>query len=219
MGSSVLVVDDDPNMRMLVERMLREAPYRVHMAGSGEEALERLAAGEMDVLVADYRMPGMSGIELLTTVRAKYPEVVRILLTGHATLEAAVAAINEGAVFSLLQKPCGREQLLEVLGEAVRHRASAAAGARLLEAALQASDRMAAVRPATTRRTTDPALEFVSRRELEVLRLLAEGHRIPQVAEQLFVSPHTVRNHVKSMFKKLGLHSQAQLVSWYHRTS
>ncbi len=118
----VLLVDDDPRVTAGLRRTLRGEPYEVLVAQSGEEALLLLASTGADVLVSDEQMPGMSGSELVTSVRKLHPAVVRIILTGQATVEAAMRAVNGGEIYRFLTKPCDPESLKEVLRTALEEK-------------------------------------------------------------------------------------------------
>lgn len=115
MTEKVLFVDDDPNLLASCERNFRRK-FPIETAGSGEAALEKIAArGPFAVVVSDRQMPRMDGITLLSLVRERAPDTVRIMLTGNADLEGAIKVVNEGNIFRFLAKPCP----LEVLGKAV----------------------------------------------------------------------------------------------------
>lgn len=119
---TVLFVDDEPELLDGIRLSLRKS-FDVVTAGSGPEGLELLAADEGDILavVSDMRMPQMSGAEFLTTVRNLHPDLPRILLTGQADLESAIAAVNEAKIFRFLSKPCPPDTLRETLDEALEH--------------------------------------------------------------------------------------------------
>lgn len=105
MKSKILLVDDDENVLSSLGRALFEEPYEVYSATSGEQALEILQAHCFKVVMSDERMIGMQGSEFLSLVKERYPDTVRILLTGHATLEAAVRAVNQGEIYRFFTKP------------------------------------------------------------------------------------------------------------------
>ncbi|PWU00850.1 MAG: histidine kinase [Terriglobia bacterium] len=105
MTEPILFVDDDVNLVSAVQRNLHKT-YSIAIATSAQDALAAAAADSYAVVVSDLQMPGMSGIELLTRIKELSPETVRILLTGHADLEAAIDAVNEGNIFRFLRKPC-----------------------------------------------------------------------------------------------------------------
>ena len=120
---AVLYVDDD-RANLLAFRAIAESQYSVVTARSAEEAL-RLLEGRHDfaVLMADQRMPGLSGIDLCERVRASHPDIERMLVTAYSDLSAAISAINRGHVSRYLQKPWNADELLATLRDAVeRHR-------------------------------------------------------------------------------------------------
>lgn len=106
MSHTVLFVDDDNSVLHGLARALRHQPFCLFTARSGEEALEVLKSRHVDVVVADEQMPGMSGCDLLAWAAQHFPACVRIVLTGHATAETAIRAINEGVVYRFFTKPC-----------------------------------------------------------------------------------------------------------------
>jgi DNA-binding NtrC family response regulator len=114
---AVLVIDDDPTARWSLSRLLRPMRANVYTASGAEEALtllERHAPG-IGVVISDYSMPRVSGTELLRAVRERWPDVVRIMLTGQADVSVVAAAVNEGQVSRLYLKPCEPEVLLQAV--------------------------------------------------------------------------------------------------------
>ena len=117
----VLCVDDEPELLSGVRLVLRKR-FAVTTAGSGAEALALLDEADgppFDAVVSDMRMPQMSGAVFLTEMRRRHPEVPRLLLTGQADIESAIAAVNEAKIFRFLTKPCPPDLLIESLDEAV----------------------------------------------------------------------------------------------------
>lgn len=123
---TLLLVDDDAQALAALERVLMEDGYRILTAGSAEQGFGLLAVNRVGVVVCDYRMPGMDGIEFLARVKGLYPDVVRITLTGYPDMEAITAAINRGAVYKFLIKPWDDAQLRESVREAFRYFEAAA---------------------------------------------------------------------------------------------
>ena len=121
MNHTVLLVDDDQNVLHGLSRALRRQPYQVYTARSGNEAVEILKAHPIDLVISDEQMPGMSGGVLLAWIAEEYPDVARIVLTGHATTSAAIRAINEGAVYQFLTKPCDEFRLAVTINKALEH--------------------------------------------------------------------------------------------------
>jgi response regulator RpfG family c-di-GMP phosphodiesterase len=108
---AVLVVDDEPQIVISLQRVLRRAALRVFGAGSSEEALEILDHEHIQVVISDYSMHGMDGVTFLTKVKERWPDVQRVMLTGQANFEAVERAINEAEVFRFLNKPWHEAQL------------------------------------------------------------------------------------------------------------
>ncbi|MBN2331642.1 MAG: hybrid sensor histidine kinase/response regulator [Deltaproteobacteria bacterium] len=102
---TILFVDDESRVLKSIKRGLLDEPYRCLFALNGLEALEIMAAEPVQVLVTDMRMPEMNGLELLKIVRDRYPQMVRMVLSGYAQTSNVLAAVNEGYVFRYLTKP------------------------------------------------------------------------------------------------------------------
>jgi len=191
----VLVVDDNDVVLSTFTRMLKAEPVRVLTARTGREAIDVLEDVAVDVAILDYELPDVDGLELCRRIRSGQPSCRRVMVTGHANLDLVTRAINEGEVFRFLEKPIEGEALRRTVAEALQRRESnlpSPAPSELL----------------------DPE-GLLSDREREVATLVASGLRVPQVAKRLFISPHTVRNHLKAAFRKLDVHSQADLVERY----
>ncbi|PKN43708.1 MAG: hypothetical protein CVU60_01445 [Deltaproteobacteria bacterium HGW-Deltaproteobacteria-18] len=114
---SVLFVDDEPAVREGLRRALHHAPFRCHFAESAFQALELIDSKKIDIVVADEQMPGMSGSEFLSIVRNRQPQIIRIILSGHASMERVIAAINSGQIHRFLTKPIETNLLTEILEE------------------------------------------------------------------------------------------------------
>jgi two-component system, probable response regulator PhcQ len=106
MSYTVLLVDDEPNFLDGLQRALRKEPYLILTATSAEIALEILRMRAVDLVVSDYEMPGMQGTAFLAQVQQEFPEIMLFMLTGKATPEIAVQAINDGAISHFFTKPC-----------------------------------------------------------------------------------------------------------------
>jgi two-component system, probable response regulator PhcQ len=116
---TVLVVDDEPSIVAALRRTLRGRGYRIFGVTSPAEALEVLAAEPVDLVISDIDMPEMSGLDLVARVRREQPAVVRVLLTGRGTLDAALRAINDGEVHRFLTKPWDDDELREIVAQAL----------------------------------------------------------------------------------------------------
>jgi response regulator RpfG family c-di-GMP phosphodiesterase len=118
MSDTILLVDDDVRVVSALQRSLYR-DYRIEIAAGPGDALDAIAHTAYAVVVSDLQMPGMNGIDLLTTVKETSPDTVRVLLTGQADLETAIAAVNEGNIFRFLTKPCPHELLKRTLDAAL----------------------------------------------------------------------------------------------------
>ncbi len=110
---TVLFVDDEEKHLKSLKRLLMDEPYNTLFANGGKEALEALKCNEVHVLVADMRMPDMSGAELLRVIQWEYPNIVRIVLSAHEHMGTLLNAINEVHIFKFLTKPCELEKVLK----------------------------------------------------------------------------------------------------------
>jgi len=126
----VMLVDDEENVLNALVRCLRHGGYDLVTFPGPAEALEYLRENQVDVIVSDHRMPGMTGTEFLIKARKLYPDAVRVLLTGYADMDVAIRAVNEGKLFRFLTKPWQDEELkitilnaLEMKGLLDRNRA------------------------------------------------------------------------------------------------
>jgi response regulator RpfG family c-di-GMP phosphodiesterase len=142
---TVLCVDDEPNVLLALERVLRPAGIRVLVANGGAQALDLLGTEAVDVLVSDMRMPGMDGAELLARTRDRWPGTVRLLLTGHADQQATVRAINDGQVFGYMAKPWDSQELLATIERAGEFARNAREKQRNAEATQRRADELAAL--------------------------------------------------------------------------
>ncbi|SCC09392.1 response regulator [Kosakonia oryziphila] len=135
----VLCVDDEPNVLAAIARNLFDV-FDVVTAHSGEAGLDAIRSGKpFAVILSDMRMPGMDGATFLSRAREASPDSVRILLTGQADVESSIAAINKGAIFRYLCKPCPKEDLIATLNDAVRQYRLVCAEKELLATTLSAS--------------------------------------------------------------------------------
>jgi DNA-binding NtrC family response regulator len=133
MERAVLLVDDDEVVLTSMVHALHEQPFLVYTARNGEEAMRMLKTRTIDVVVSDERMPGMSGVQLLTWVAANFPDAIRIVLTGHTEADTAVRAINDAGVYRFFRKPCNEARLVVAIREALERKEVIEEGRRLLE--------------------------------------------------------------------------------------
>jgi len=114
---AILITDDELSTRDMLKLFLEEKGYRIETAENGKEAVEKVKAGNIDIVFMDVKMPEMDGLQTLKIIRQKFPLVEVVMLTGHATIESAIEGMKLGA-FDYLMKPCDMEDLLSKVREA-----------------------------------------------------------------------------------------------------
>ncbi len=114
----LLLVDDEPNVLTALGRILRPSGYQILTAPDAAAALEILANNEVGVILSDHRMPGMTGVELLSRVKTMYPMTVRMILSGYADVGTVTDAIKLGAIYKFLTKPWDQAELCSILQKA-----------------------------------------------------------------------------------------------------
>src|SRR5919205_4503650 len=117
--TSLLVVDDDDHVRRALKRVLKRAQCRLLEAADANAAVALLDAEPVHVVVSDYRMPGMSGVEFLRVVKDRWPRVQRVLLTGQADTAAIEEAVNQSEIFRFIWKPWDDSHLLLTIQSAI----------------------------------------------------------------------------------------------------
>lgn len=123
---TILVVDDEVEIGKALRRLLR-GEFDVELATSGAEALQRLAQVPVDLVLSDFRMPGMNGAELLMEVKRLFPATVRAMLSGYADFNSVLAAVNDGEVVRFIRKPWDDVELVALLRRLLAARDMAAA--------------------------------------------------------------------------------------------
>ena len=131
--SKLLLVDDEPNLTSALVRSLDRSQFEIFTADSAQKGLMILAGNDIDVIVSDERMPGMTGSQFLAEVRKQWPNTIRMILSGQADLEAAVRAINEGEVYRFLLKPCHPKELQMTILQGLQQKKLVAQSRKLLQ--------------------------------------------------------------------------------------
>jgi two-component system nitrate/nitrite response regulator NarL len=199
----ILIVDDHPITRDALAALLGQHGFSVvGEAAEGEEAIELTRRLRPQIVLLDLSMPGLGGLEALPRLREAAPETEVVVLTASGTEENLLAAIRGGAAGYLLKSE-PPERIAEFLrgvgyGEAAL---SGAVARRLLE---QVRD------GAGPGGVPDEIASSLSAREVEVLLLLDERLGTDEIAARLYISEHTVRSHVKSLLRKLGVSSRRE---------
>lgn len=168
---TLLLVDDEEGILASLKRLLRRDGYSVVTADSAAQGLQRLAEVEVDVIVSDQRMPGMTGVEFLRRAKDLYPHTIRMVLSGYTELQSIIDAINEGAIYKFLTKPWDDARLRQHVAEAFRQKDMADENRRL---ARQVESANADYLALNARLET---LVAQQRGEAELLALAANGTR------------------------------------------
>jgi DNA-binding NtrC family response regulator len=137
---SILLVDDEENICRSLRRTLKQEGYNVSIASEPAQALELLKDSPTDMVISDHLMPNMTGLELLKIVRTRYPDCVRIMLTGHADMQTAIKAINQGEIYRFLTKPWDNTELKVTIHLAFEELDLARENRRILAAARRQYD-------------------------------------------------------------------------------
>lgn len=107
----VMLVDDEMKIIAALRRLLRQEDYEIVTANTGDEALTLLECQPVSLIISDFRMPGMNGVDLLHQIRKRWPETIRIILSGYSEVKSIIAAINEGAIYKFMTKPWNDEEI------------------------------------------------------------------------------------------------------------
>ena len=204
MGTSVLIVDDHPLTRDALAQLLLQHGFDVvGEAGEGAEAVEQAGELHPDLVLLDLTMPGTDGLAALPRIRDAAPSCEIVVLTASGTEENLLAAIRGGAAGYLLKSE-PPERIVGLLhGVAAGEAALSGSVARRLLDRVRDGGRLGGGVP-------DEIAGKLSAREVEVLLLLDEHLGTDEIAARLFISEHTVRSHVKSLLRKLGVSSRRE---------
>ena len=176
----ILVIDDEVEILRALKRQFRRR-YEVHVAASAEEGHQIMAAHEIQVIISDQRMPGMSGTEFYRTVKAEYPDAIRLILTGYADISAVIASINDGNIFRYILKPWDPEELESIVSQAFEHYNLVKDNRRMMRELKEANEALEARVAARTAElaTANRELEAMGRQKDEFLGVVAHDLRSP----------------------------------------
>jgi RNA polymerase sigma factor (sigma-70 family) len=190
--AKVYIVDDDEAMRDSLKWLLESRGLKVELYASGDAFLRAFSGGLRGCVVLDVRMPGMSGMDLYTRLKARASTLPVIFITGHGDVPMAVSALKKGAA-DFIEKPFNDQDMV-----------------KLIESCLK-QDRAAAAKRAEKASLTQ-SQEKLTQREREVLELIVDGKLNKQIADDLGISIKTVEVHRSRVMEKMGASSVAELV-------
>ena len=204
MPIAISIVEDDRGTREQLEELLNRTPT-FHCAGAhatGEEALQKIPAEKPDVALVDIHLPGMNGIRCVSGLKALLPQLSVLMLTRHEDSDLVFDALRAGASGYLLKKMIAAELIPAI--EQVQ-----AGGAPM---SMQIARKVVGY---FNQSTSSRNVEKLSKREQEVLALLAKGYLYKEIAETLGISVETVRMNLKHIYQKLHVHSRTEAAARY----
>lgn len=196
---TVLVVDDEPNVLRSIQRLFRRDPLRVLTTTDPHEALALLEREPVHVIMADQRMPGMTGIQLVQQVKERRPDVMRIVFTGYVDMNTAIDAINKGEVFRFVTKPWQDEDLKQVVRQALTQYELVAENRKLMNLIERQNLRLRQLNQQLEEEIaerTEAVKEFLRRKNQELTEALAS---IRAAQDKLLRSERTVVHFLETL--------------------
>lgn len=248
MTRRVLFIGGDPQLLQPLRAALLKEPYELLELATAEQAGQFLAENKVSVVVAHEHLDTVRGADFLSEVQRRYPATVRLMITGHGDRSALIDAVNQAEIYRFLSYPLSAAHLARVLRDALTIARVAEAQEAVWSAAKQQQDAMqkllspdrvsadeadsavVATRFAGLQPEGSPENERIgelptehaqrlSAREKEIVEALGTGRRVKDIAQDLVISTHTVRNHLKAIYRKLNVRSQFELISLMARNS
>jgi two-component system, NarL family, response regulator DegU len=200
----LMLVDDHRMLREGLRRSLADEGFDiVGEASGGEEAVQLAGQLQPDVVLMDVTMPDVDGVEATRRIHQQHPGIRVVMLTMHADQSVIADALRAGAS-GYLVKDCSTDEIAEAVRQAASDDASLS---RELASAM-----LDEVRRIAPEGSGDDPDRVITKREVEVLQLIADGCSTPEVAERLFISQKTVKNHLASIYHKLDARDRTQAV-------
>ena len=192
---SILIIEDEEIIRHTLSEDLSYEGYVVNIASNGDEGVAMFSKSNHDLVIVDLIMEGMSGIEAIREIKKIRSDTPVIILTGYGGRDSAIDALRLG-VLDYFIKPYPRKEFLRKVAQCL---ACANSPEENRTGALDLYRKMDG--------------SGLTKREIEVCLLMREGMTYEKLAECMFLSKHTIKNHLKSIFKKLGVNSGTELVA------
>lgn len=199
----ILIADDHPIVRKGLKEIIEETPGMkvVDEASNGQELLEKVFKKDINVVLLDISMPGRSGLDILRDMKRQKPKLVVLVLSMHPEEQYAVQALKEGAS-GYLTKKSAPDELLTALRKV-------SSGGKYVSSSL--AEKLAY---ALEKDGEKPPHETLSVREYEVLRMIASGKTVTEIARELFLSPKTISTYRARILEKMRMKNNAQLVRY-----
>ncbi|MGD2245735.1 MAG: response regulator transcription factor [Candidatus Aminicenantes bacterium] len=199
----ILIADDHPIVRKGLREIIEETPGMkvVDEASNGQEVLEKVFQKYINVVLLDISMPGRSGLDILRDIKRLKPKIVVLVLSMHPEEQYAVQALKEGAS-GYLTKKSAADELLTALRKV-------SSGGKYVSSSL--AEKLAI---ALEKDVEKPLHETLSVREYEVMRLIASGKTVTEIAKELFLSPKTISTYRARILEKMCMKNNSQLVRY-----
>jgi DNA-binding NarL/FixJ family response regulator len=207
----IVVADDQASVREGLVLLLDGLPgiEVVGAAAYGEQALRLVAEHKPDAILLDLHMPVLDGIGATRRLAAEHPDVAVVVLTTYADDSSVLEALHAGAR-SYLTKDADHADIAQALR-------AAAGGLTVFDPRVHATLLAATAPPTKPALAPAPAPDDLTRREVEILGLIARGLTNPEIAAQLFLSNHTIKTHISRIFAKTGSRDRAAAIGYAHR--
>jgi DNA-binding NarL/FixJ family response regulator len=206
----VLLVDDQVLFVESLKTVIDTRAEDIHVCGvarTGKEAIESVIRHQPDVILMDVRMPVMDGVEATRIIHASFPDISIMMLTTFDDDAYVVEALNHGAVGYLLKDIPPNELISAVRA---MYDGAIIISPQVANKLLRARESAGQGRPGAP--AESGLLRFLSRREIEVLRLIGEGYDNGRIARKLGIAEQTVKNHVSIIYSKLNMHDRIQVM-------
>jgi DNA-binding NarL/FixJ family response regulator len=207
----ILIVDDDENYLAALRRIMH-GHFEITTTRDPVQALKIVEhQGPFAVVISDYRMPLMNGIELFSKIAALNKHIHRILITGHADLQMAIDAVNHGKITAFLTKPTPAASIRSVVLEAINaYKEEMDQQDSHLRGGVPADN---ADNTATPRAFSSELYAPLTVKEKEVLLLLSKGFSNEEISQHLNISIGTVKSHINNLFGKMAVNSRSKVVA------
>ncbi len=212
----ILILDDVENILFTLKGLFELEDFDVTITTSPDEALKKLAERHYAVVISDQQMPEMKGTDFLKKARDISPDTARLLLTGYMDMDAAIQAINDGAVYKYIAKPWDDQELILLVNDALSQYYQSIENKKLQDFAKETYQKLGEVLASTTYpQASSPNLKKsfnLSQRETEILEYAAKGLSNKEIGEAIHLAQLTVKNHMANIYKKLDVSNRTQAV-------
>jgi len=200
MSIKVSIVEDNPTLRVTLAKMISEAPGMqcVSAHGTGEDAVKKIPTTNPDVVLVDIHLPGMSGIECVSNLKAQFPKLQMLMLTRYEQNDLIFNSIRAGASGYLVKNTPAAELIQAI------EQVHAGGAPMTMQIARKVMDHFREIQQPSA------DVEKLTPREQEVLTLLAKGYLYKQISAELNISVNTMRNRLRAIYEKLHVHSRTE---------